>query len=123
MARQLAASTLERFHKRLEQERAELEALLEEQREELEEARLAQASSDRSAEPANAESGSAAAEFETAMSMVRNLEQVLTQIEDALDRIDQGTYGICVECGKPIPVERLDALPYTRFCVACASKR
>ncbi len=39
----------------------------------------------------------------------------------AIERIDAGTYGICARCGKPIPKARLEALPYTRVCVKCAS--
>jgi RNA polymerase-binding transcription factor DksA len=40
----------------------------------------------------------------------------------ALDRIDRGTYGVCENCRRAIIPERLDALPYTRHCTACASK-
>ncbi|MCK1821740.1 TraR/DksA C4-type zinc finger protein [Streptomyces sp. XM83C] len=47
------------------------------------------------------------------------LEQVLKEIEAAHARIDDGTYGICLGCGKPIPAERLEILPYTRHCVTC----
>jgi RNA polymerase-binding transcription factor DksA len=42
------------------------------------------------------------------------------EIADALERIDAGEFGACEECGDSIPAERLDALPYTRYCVACA---
>jgi RNA polymerase-binding transcription factor DksA len=41
---------------------------------------------------------------------------------DALDRIERGTYGVCENCRRPIIRERLDALPYTRYCTACATK-
>ncbi|MFJ7181759.1 TraR/DksA family transcriptional regulator [Streptomyces massasporeus] len=47
------------------------------------------------------------------------LERVLAEIEEAFARIDDGTYGICVGCAKPVPAERLEILPYTRHCVAC----
>lgn len=47
------------------------------------------------------------------------MEKVLKEIEDAFTRIDDGTYGICVGCAKPVPAERLEILPYTRHCVAC----
>jgi DnaK suppressor protein len=39
----------------------------------------------------------------------------------AIERIDAGTFGVCAKCGKPIPKARLEALPYTRVCVKCAS--
>jgi DnaK suppressor protein len=43
----------------------------------------------------------------------------LNQIERALQRLKQGTYGICEGCGCKIPVGRLNALPYTTLCIAC----
>lgn len=43
----------------------------------------------------------------------------LAQVERALQRLKQGTYGICESCGKRIPVARLNALPYSTFCIDC----
>jgi len=45
----------------------------------------------------------------------------LQQIDNALDRIKQGKYGRCVKCGKEIPAERLELLPFALMCVNCAS--
>ena len=45
----------------------------------------------------------------------------LQQIDSALDRINQGTYGRCVKCGTETPQERLEVLPYALMCVNCAS--
>ncbi|MEU6291552.1 TraR/DksA family transcriptional regulator [Streptomyces sp. NPDC015140] len=45
--------------------------------------------------------------------------RVLKEIEAAFARVDDGTYGACLGCGKPVPGERLEILPYTRYCVAC----
>ncbi|GAB2756711.1 TraR/DksA C4-type zinc finger protein [Streptomyces bullii] len=47
------------------------------------------------------------------------MERVLKEIEEAFARIADGTYGSCVGCAKPVPAERLEILPYTRYCVAC----
>ncbi len=47
----------------------------------------------------------------------------LNQINDALLRIKQNQYGICLECGQPIPEPRLDYIPYAAYCVNCQSKR
>jgi len=47
-------------------------------------------------------------------------ERELAQINRALARIEAGDYGICQECGQPIPEARLSALPFTDYCVACA---
>ena len=46
----------------------------------------------------------------------------LLQIEDAINRIDDGTYGICVECESPIPKERLVIMPFARLCVNCQAE-
>ena len=43
----------------------------------------------------------------------------LKQIKDALDRIENGEFGICMECGGNIPSERLEAIPFTPYCVPC----
>ncbi len=51
------------------------------------------------------------------------VEHVLSQIESALQRITDGTYGVCESCGGAIPAERLAALPYAVRCVACAERR
>lgn len=48
--------------------------------------------------------------------------QELMRIEHALQRIREGTYGICEECGQPIPAARLKALPYTTLCVKCQAE-
>ena len=49
--------------------------------------------------------------------------QELAAIDAALERIREGTYGICQECGKRIPVARLQALPYAQYCVKCQQKQ
>ncbi|MGO4489413.1 TraR/DksA family transcriptional regulator [Microbacterium sp. 2RAF4] len=46
----------------------------------------------------------------------------LQQVDDALARVDAGTYGICANCGRPIPTGRLEARPFAEYCVACAEK-
>lgn len=46
-----------------------------------------------------------------------NAEHLLTEIEGALRRIDDGTYGTCVACGRPIGEERLEAVPYATLCI------
>ncbi len=43
----------------------------------------------------------------------------LLHIEEALDRIENGSYGICISCSKEIPKERLEAVPHTQKCVPC----
>jgi DnaK suppressor protein len=48
--------------------------------------------------------------------------KILQAIEDALHRLDDGSYGICRECGEPIAEARLTAIPWTRKCIACKEK-
>ena len=48
--------------------------------------------------------------------------EVLNKIEQALKRIDEKSFGACVECEKPIPTARLKALPYTETCLKCQEK-
>ncbi|MBI2237416.1 MAG: TraR/DksA C4-type zinc finger protein [Actinobacteria bacterium] len=51
--------------------------------------------------------------------LVGLLARSLREVEDALMRLDRGTFGRCEECGRPIPVDRLRALPRARLCVRC----
>jgi DnaK suppressor protein len=48
-----------------------------------------------------------------------SIKRVLTEIDEAFARVDDGTYGTCLGCSKPVPPERLEILPHTRHCVAC----
>lgn len=45
--------------------------------------------------------------------------KLLREISDALHRIENDTYGICLECEEPISTKRLDAVPWARYCVTC----
>ena len=47
----------------------------------------------------------------------------LTELDSALARWAEGTYGVCEDCGRPIPPERLAARPSARTCVGCAGRR
>lgn len=123
MARALAKSTVEKYQKRLEDERDRLEGIIEEARQEMEEARLTESSSERSPDPGNAEAGSMKFEYEKELSMQQNSIDLLHKVQHALARIEAGEYGICESCGNDIPVARLDALPYATFCVNCAVRR
>ena len=59
---------------------------------------------------------------EFAASLLNNEHDVLYEIEEALRRIDQGTYGTCESSGRPIERERLKVLPFVRYCVAVQSE-
>jgi DnaK suppressor protein len=82
-----------------------------------------QSSGDLSSMPIHmADIGTDAYEQEFTLSLMQNEEDTLTLIESALERIEDGTFGECEECGVTIPKARLTAIPYTPLCVRCASK-
>lgn len=122
MPRELAKSTVDRFKKRLESDRESLETQIAEYEREIEEARMTEASSDRSPDPGNAEASSVKLEYAKELSIEQNTVDLLGKVRHALARIDAGRYGTCESCGKAIPVERLEALPYATLCVDCAAK-
>jgi len=49
--------------------------------------------------------------------------KILQAIEEALGRLDKGTYGVCRDCGEPIAPARLNAIPWTRVCITCKEKQ
>ena len=49
--------------------------------------------------------------------------KIMQAIEEALERIDRGTYGACRDCGEPISAARLRAIPWTRVCISCKEKQ
>lgn len=55
-------------------------------------------------------------------SLEENSEHVLRSIDGALRRIEDGTFGICESCGRPISEERLEAIPYATQCIDCRRK-
>jgi RNA polymerase-binding transcription factor DksA len=55
-------------------------------------------------------------EEEVTLALLENQEQILAEIDEALARIAQGEFGRCQECGQEISRERLEAVPYTRYC-------
>ena len=64
-----------------------------------------------------ADAGSATFEREKDLSLVNNLRDLLDKIDKAMSKIDEGTYGLCDRCGKPIEKLRLKALPYANLCI------
>src|SRR5512146_3200427 len=51
-----------------------------------------------------------------------NERQLLQMVEGALSRIREGTFGECISCGHEINIKRLEAVPWTRFCIECQEK-
>lgn len=122
MARKLAKSTLERLRRRLEEEEQRLMAVIEEIDRDREAGRLAETSSEHNVDPENADGGSLAFELQMDLSIEENAKTLLNKVRHALTRMRDGTYGTCEVSGKPIPIARLDALPYATTTVEFADR-
>ena len=59
-------------------------------------------------------------EQEVSTQLLQNERGMLLEIADAIERVDNGTYGRCENCHNPITAERLNAVPYARYCIDCA---
>ncbi|MCK4835413.1 MAG: TraR/DksA C4-type zinc finger protein [Candidatus Aminicenantes bacterium] len=55
----------------------------------------------------------------TGFAVSSNIHHNITEVEEALVRIENNTYGKCVNCNKDIPLKRLQVLPFTKYCVEC----
>jgi DnaK suppressor protein len=108
---------LDDLRERLLAEQAELQ----EQLTTIEEQSFAASQSELSGEVAldeeNADAGTFTFERERDLSIENNVRDLLRKIERALAKMDEGTYGICSRCGKPIEKARLKALPYVDLCI------
>lgn len=70
-----------------------------------------------------ADAGTSLAESDRADAMLAAAEARRLLVLDALRRLDDGTYGICADCGKPVPESRLEAKPEAARCLTCQAKR
>jgi DnaK suppressor protein len=106
---------LEQFKKQLEQRQQELRRVVTRTQEDgrIADAEAAQDIADRAA-------NSYTKEFLFAQS--NNDRQLLTMVESALGRIREGTFGECINCGNDINPKRLEAVPWTRYCIDCQEK-
>jgi RNA polymerase-binding transcription factor len=66
-----------------------------------------------------ADDGSSLGEQERISIIGDDFQEQIRQIDAALSRLDDGTYGICRRCGNPIAPERLEALPFVAYCINC----
>ena len=62
-------------------------------------------------------------ERELAEAGAARARETTADVEHALERLSNGSYGWCEDCGAPIPFERLEAIPWARHCVACPGRR
>lgn len=82
---------------------------------------LADDSSQEGIAPANhmADVGTNVYESERLMTIEQEMRDRVTVIEEALQRMDDGSYGTCRRCGREIPYERLEIMPFANYCVEC----
>lgn len=112
-AKQPTEATVERLRELLEAERSEL----------LSQTAILDATTvigmwrDSGFDDDQADVGSATSERERAQSLADNARGILRRIDEALKRMEDGTYGICVRCHRPIEEARLEALPYATLCI------
>ncbi len=66
-----------------------------------------------------ADDGSNVMEGERLATINSDLQEALMQVDSALERIEDGTFGVCQRCGQKIGAERLEAFPYVAFCINC----
>lgn len=69
-----------------------------------------------------ADSGQVTEQRSEALAHIEQARNRLYQVDEALERMDEGTYGVCVECGEEINPARLEARPLSIRCVDCAAK-
>lgn len=68
-----------------------------------------------------AEAGTDSNDRETALRLASGESEMLRAVEEALQRIEDGSYGVCTDCEKPIPIKRLEVFPAAQRCVECKS--
>lgn len=115
----IAAKKLKSLRTALDERKATTEAELANLRKELRD--LGGDSDDENGSVGNhlADDGSTVQEQERILRLESDLQGILTQINESFERMDEGTYGICARCGKPIAEERLEYLPFVAYCIEC----
>jgi RNA polymerase-binding protein DksA len=116
-------ATRERFREELHAMRKRLDDRAPELRDEAFRGAAGQDTGDHSVAPIHpADLGNQEAEAAVNLELAANEAFIRQEIDDALARMDDGTFGVCEECRKPIDPGRLAAIPYARLCIQCAKR-
>ncbi len=116
-AKPFTKEELKEFRKRLEAERVELATQLKDIEEESFSATQAEMSGETGFDEEFADAGSFTLERESALSIENNVRDLIAKIDRALERMDEGKFGVCERCGKTIEKARVKALPYATLCI------
>ena len=111
----------EALRKRLEERRAEIESDMSYMAAEMRSIGVDQDEENGSLGNHIADDGSNVAEAERIVTVSENLQEILVQVNGALERMTDGKYGTCQRCGNRIGEERLEAFPYVAYCIECQS--
>ncbi len=117
--RALTKRELDEFRRLLEGERDRLSEELEAIEEHLPEVEAISVDASGGYDEDLADVASDTFEREKGIAIENSVQDLLQQVEEALGRIEDGTYGACEMCGQPIHPDRLRALPYARLCINC----
>ena len=115
------AKTQEKLRKQLEERKADIESNVSYMADEIRAIGVDQDDENGSLGNHIADDGSNVSEAERLVVISEDFQEILGQINAALERMDEGTYGTCLRCGRPIGAERLKAFPYVAYCIECQS--
>lgn len=121
-ARPLTRREVEDLRRFLEAERVRLSEELEAIEERLPEVELVGMDASGSYDEDLVDVASDTFEREKGLAIENSVQQLLRQVEEALARVEEGSYGICQMCEQPIHPDRLRALPYARLCIRCKER-
>jgi RNA polymerase-binding protein DksA len=119
----VSAIDTDRFREALLEERGRVEAALQNLHEETAGTLSEDAGEETAYDNHLADTATETYDRELDYTLEENAEHLLAEIDAALKRIEEGTYGNCTNCGKQIPVERLEALPWATLCIDCQRDR
>jgi RNA polymerase-binding transcription factor len=113
----LSKKEIDELREHLVKERADLQAQLDELESSTFSANQSEMTGEMGYDEEPADAGTATFEREKDLSLVNNIHDLMDRIDKALGKMDDGTYGLCDRCGKPIEKLRLKALPYANLCL------
>jgi len=119
----LTAHQIEKYLKKLHAMRAELDARASALRDEASHGVGDENAGDLSHVPIHlGDLGSQEADIAVSIGLAECEAATRQEVDGALMRLDAGKFGVCEECGQPIGTERLEAIPYSRWCIRCAEQ-